>query len=101
MTQTALTREQVLAKPPGEELDEMISKYVFEVDMVAHVPYSTDISVAMEVEKAVGLEKYRWRYVDHITWFFLSTQGVCEVYDMMQASPEIRCKAALLAVLDL
>ncbi|WP_190945483.1 hypothetical protein [Paenibacillus sp. UASWS1643] len=46
MTQTALTREQVLAMEPGQELDELINLHFFKIDMVAHVPYSTEISVA-------------------------------------------------------
>lgn len=63
--------------------------------------FSESISAAMEVEKAVGVVEYRWRYVDHITRFFLRTQGSCEVYDMMQASPEVRCKSALLTIFGL
>lgn len=59
-----------------------------------------DISAAWEVEERMNADELFWRYTNHVKKLLLSkmSEGVNE-YDMMHAPPEIRCKAALLAVL--
>lgn len=123
MTQALnVTKDLILGLKPGYELDALVGNYIAndtpqivweydtkkwpdgEVKMVRREIYrnfSESISDAMDVEKMMGSEDYRSRYIEIITWFFLEAQGVCEVYDLMQASPEMRCKAALLVKFDL
>ncbi|GJM84252.1 hypothetical protein HMSSN139_67480 [Paenibacillus sp. HMSSN-139] len=62
--------------------------------------YTQDISAAWEVEERMNADELFWRYTNHVKKLLLSkmSEGVNE-YDMMHAPPEIRCKAALLAVL--
>lgn len=62
--------------------------------------YSQDISAAWEVEEKMNTDELFWRYTNHVKKLLLCkmSEGVNE-YNMMHATPEIRCKAALLAVL--
>ncbi|WP_370570282.1 hypothetical protein [Paenibacillus sp. JCM 10914] len=62
--------------------------------------YSTDISAAWEAEEKMNTDKLFWRYTNHVKKIILLDKGSCTEYDMMHASPEIRCKASLLAVLE-
>lgn len=101
MTQTALTREQVMAMEPGQKLDELINLHFFKMDMVAHVPYSTEISAAREVEEWFAGTGITGRYAKRLKEVILAVKGECSTFDMVYATPEQRCKAALLAVLDL
>ncbi|GAB6931614.1 hypothetical protein JCM10914A_55970 [Paenibacillus sp. JCM 10914] len=48
----------------------------------------------------MNTDKLFWRYTNHVKKIILLDKGSCTEYDMMHASPEIRCKASLLAVLE-
>lgn len=48
-----MTEHQVMTMHLGEELDELVSTYVFGIDMVADVPYSTNIVSVWEVVDAM------------------------------------------------
>lgn len=124
-----LNREEILAMPAGRELDELVAERVMgwnrdngsvmyrdkdDVPQGRTVSYwnpSTDISEAMEAEAkamekddliyAAALMQVCWNDTDYITsvdpcnmveWTYLS--------DLIHANPEQRCKAALLALLE-
>lgn len=125
MTQTALTREQVL-KASGAELDVMVAVHIFKepvaplyLPMVMRdktyyfIPeYSTDISAAWEVTE--HMRKTHWSTLDsglkvinrpEVKPFICSfgKYGIpgTSVYAEADKAPEAICKAALLAVLDI
>ncbi|MFD1776671.1 BC1872 family protein [Paenibacillus rhizophilus] len=95
-----LTREEILAMEPGRELDELICNQIFELEMVAHVHYSTDISAAWEV-----LEKMKQRWHDFnigrhngkwsVGWNYT------DFVENINSAPEAIGKASLLAGLNL
>jgi hypothetical protein len=119
MTQTALTREQVLALKPGNELDLIVAIEVmgheageFKDGWIKLGPkfegcpkrYSTDISAAWEV--------FKWLVKMHEDATIAYPWNVSADYDPMRETtwkihaegksvPEAICKAALLAVLDI
>ncbi|WFB57488.1 hypothetical protein [Paenibacillus sp. BR1-192] len=102
-----MKREEILAMKPGEELDEIVSREIFGVEMIAHVPYSSDISAAWEV-----VEKLREShlYTDIRTcadfyevWVQIPPFQEEHVQTETIAHPRLPyaiCKAALLAVLE-
>lgn len=114
MTQTALTREQVL-KATGTVLDVMVAVHIFKEPVAplylpmilrdkryCFIPdYSTDISDAWEVGEWFAETGIRGRYAKRLKEVILADKGECSTFDMVHASPADRCKAALLAVLDL
>lgn len=104
MTQTALTREQVMAMEPGQKLDELISNHVFKMDMVAHVHYSTNVETAWMILNELESEEWSMSVSKNDCHFYLQDQGlITKTTGVIQAesTPEAICKAALLAVLDL
>ncbi|MFD1776978.1 BC1872 family protein [Paenibacillus rhizophilus] len=102
-----LTREEILAMEPGRELDELICNQIFELEMVAHVHYSTDISAAWEVvgklDYEVTVKKYEamsgYRYWARVNG--ADPNRFDEKIANCKTAPEAICKAALLAVLNL
>lgn len=116
MTQTALTREQVM-KASGAVLDVMVAVHILKEPVAPlYLPmimrdkryyfipeYSTDISAAWEVEERVDQLSNRQGpllrayYMTELSLIVGSTFG----FNLAHASAEARCKAALLAVLDL
>lgn len=127
MTQTALTREQVLALKSGNNLDLIVA-----IEVLGHEPgefkdgwiklgpkfegcpkrYSTDMSAAWEVTEQ--MRKTHWSTLDsglkiinrpEVKPFSCSfgKYGIpgTSVYAEANKAPEAICKAALLAVLDL
>lgn len=108
MSQFMLTRENVLEMEPGEELNGLISKHVFGVDMFAEVLYSTDISAAWDVFnyfKEIGvLIQVGWNPKKKHAWCIIAANGVCGVssVDISAETEELAiCKAALLAVMNI
>lgn len=103
MTLTTLTRKQVLAMKPGEEMDALISKLVFGVDMVSHVPYSTNDSLAVKVLDQ--FDKASLRKIDNgrTTNKYVCRIETPKVELSVPASnaPEAIGKAAILAKLNL
>ncbi|WP_340389520.1 hypothetical protein [Paenibacillus sp. FSL E2-0151] len=115
MTQTALTREQVLMAKPGDHLDLLVAINVmgFEpsnqrsgwvrIGALATYPkrYSTDISAAWEVLNKMiyfGMEVNVGFYEKWDCALDYNGTNWCE---QAETAPEAICKAALLAVLDL
>ncbi|SLJ98298.1 MULTISPECIES: BC1872 family protein [unclassified Paenibacillus] len=116
MTQTTLTREQVLAMEPGTDLNILVAVHVLHQPVhpligspmirlgknYYFIPeYSGQIEDAWDVEEALKDVRVRTRYTNRLLRIILAEKGECDQYDLMHATPEQRCKAALLAVLDL
>lgn len=114
MTQTALTREQVLALKPGNNLDLIVAIEVmgheageFKDGWIKLGPkfegcpkrYSTDMTAAWEVIKTVQKE-WAWEMKMHNTACEVDVYIGRKAYTSKNVSEAI-CKAALLAVLDL
>lgn len=120
MTQTALTRDQVLAMEPGQELNELVARKVMGWqkgdswggahwvgedkcyrDEVAQFRPSQHINVAWEVEEEIIKLSLRIKYCESLKWVVIDTGEYVGMFDYIHATPEQRCKAALLAVLDI
>lgn len=119
MTQTALTREQVLALKPGNNLDLVVAIEVmgheageFRDDWIKLGPkfegcpkrYSSDMSTAWRMESSFKQDvKLREAYaieLHNVMGLMLHEPTTLEnVYQIAHATPEQRCKAAILAVL--
>lgn len=119
MTQTALTREQVLALRPGNNLDLIVAIEVmgheageFKDGWIKLGPkfegcpkrYSSDMSAVWEVVSAMS--KKKWNFVAstegedwEATFYWDANRTGFEANGIRAA--EAICKAALLAVLDL
>lgn len=119
MTLTRKAVEKKWNSSPSWTRDEWISEVVFN-QPVREVPwigkyvknektgneyilpsYSTDISAAWEVEAVMRTDELLWKYTSNIKKIILMDKGFCNEYLMMHAAPDVRCKAALLAVLNL
>ena len=82
-------------------------KYFIKVDFGISLipPYSTDISAAFEVEK-IAIEKDPAMYVHALASVVFGCSQVQDISDirkicmLIHATPEQRCKAALLAVME-
>ena len=61
--------------------------------------WTGNIGDAMQVEEKMNAAVLIWKYTSNVRRLILMDKGRCSDYDMMQASPEIRCKAALLSYL--
>lgn len=99
-----LTREEILAMEPGQELDELICNHIFDLEMVAHVHYSSDISAAWEV--VTHLKSKHWYFMlsdENEGWeasfYWDPHRPAFEA--LSSVAPEAICKAALLAALKL
>ncbi|WP_339314639.1 hypothetical protein [Paenibacillus sp. FSL M7-0896] len=124
-----LTREEILNEPPGIQLDQWVSKYVMGYETrryyraddpqsfdefyivdnkkYENVYYTSEwqpskyIDVAWKVEERIkelanGAPMYTGYYMTELQ-LIVGNKG----FDMVHATPEQRCKAALLAVLGL
>ncbi|WP_339193772.1 hypothetical protein MKY95_18715 [Paenibacillus sp. FSL P4-0176] len=128
MTQT-LTREQVLVMEPveidryihsnlfdGEDLTEFKYKHVTytipnrrvfvkETDSSTVwrecLAYSLEISSAWEVEKKIKELRLQAKYCIALKQVVIGTGEYVGMFDYIHATPEQRCKAALLAVQDI
>ncbi|KAF6630670.1 hypothetical protein H6F38_14680 [Paenibacillus sp. EKM208P] len=128
MTQT-LTREQVLAMEPveidrhihmilfdGEDLTGFKYKrvtytiperrtFVKEIDTGVVwrecLAYSLEISSAWEVEEKIKELRLQAKYCIALKQVVIGTGEYVGMFDYIHATPEQRCKAALLAVLDI
>lgn len=143
MTQTALTREQVMSVAPGTDLNVMVAEHIFgwrriqgpthdydgavehgevlvpldmsEAHAYAMMPprgriplyifvnreWSSDMSAAWEVEEKIKQLKLHVKYCGDLKRIVIGTGEYVGMFDYIHATPEQRCKAALLAVLDL
>ena len=106
-----MTRDEVLAMKPGSKLDLLVCEKV----MKWKTPWepffpSTDIAAAWEVE-AAAMEIDRLEYVAalmQVVWNDMNYIELADpdnmtawqaIPDLLRATPEQRCKAALLAVM--
>jgi len=114
-----MTRDEILSLKPGRELDTKIEIEVFGLKpskttpgwVVEGVrarpprPFSTDIAAAFEAETKV-IEKDPSMYVHalaSVVFGYSQVQDISDIRKMcmlIHATPEQRCKAALLAVMD-
>jgi hypothetical protein len=125
MNTDGLTREQVLELKPGRELDALVMRTVFKAEKkdigdecywVSEVngeevcwprwfSPSTDIAAAFEAEE-IAIEKDPAMYVHALASVVFGYNQVQDISDikklclLIHATPEQRCKAALLAVMD-
>ncbi|MDN8590953.1 hypothetical protein Q0V21_19525 [Paenibacillus sp. 11B] len=115
-TTTALTREQALALKSGNNLDLVVA-----IEVMGHEPgefrddwiklgpkfegcpkrYSSDMSKAWEVEKKIKELRLQAKYCEALKRVVIGTGEYVGMFDFIHATPAQRCKAALLAVLDL
>ena len=119
-----LTREQILAMEPGQELDALVMQYIFKAEKkdigdecywVSEVngeevcwprwfSPSTDISSAFEAEE-IAIEKDPAMYIHalaSVVFDYNQVQDISAIKKLclfIHATPEQRCKAALLAVM--
>lgn len=110
-----LTREEIMAMKPGNELDIEIavtvmgrerdkfrSGWIRIGDLSTYPkPYSKDISAAWEVEDQIKELRVHTGYVSCLKQVLASTGEYVGMFDYIHATAEQRCKAALLAVLKL
>ncbi|MEK5419398.1 BC1872 family protein [Paenibacillus sp. FSL L8-0708] len=110
-----LTREELLAMEPGNELDIEIAVTVMgrerdkfrsgwiRLGDLSTYPkqYSKDISAAWEVEERIKVLRLHTGYVSCIKQVLVGTGEYVGMFDYIHATAEQRCKAALLAVLNL
>ncbi|MEK5415122.1 BC1872 family protein [Paenibacillus sp. FSL L8-0708] len=105
-----LTREEILAMEPGQELSELVAVHVmdYEVGVVSlgHWEPSENISAAWEVESIFDQdtplrEDYAIELHNVMGLMLHEPTTLNNVYQFAHATPEQRCKAALLAVLNL
>lgn len=107
-----MTRDEVLAMKPGRELDAIVDNLVLNRygttrkhgEWVYPAPRSTDIAAAFETEEIV-IEKDPAMYVHALASVVFGYNQVQDISDikklclLIHATPEQRCKAALLAVI--
>ena len=116
-----MNRDEVLAMKPGQELNALVAEkvmgYVFSKmwdgyvkengrNVAFSIPrYSTDIAAAFEAEE-IAIEKDPAMYVHALASVVFGYNQVQDISDikklclLIHATPEQRCKAALLAVMD-
>ncbi|MFD1136757.1 BC1872 family protein [Paenibacillus urinalis] len=113
MSERVITNAEILAEPPGRELDAYIAIKVMgfkEITIVgSHYftdpidtqvkPYSTDISAAWEVEEQIKELGLTVEYTGSLKQVVLGTGEYVGMFDFIHATAEQRCKAALLAVI--
>lgn len=120
MTQTALTRKQIKDMKPGRKLDMLVATKIRGQVEDRHRPgnvltgtyssppkeYSKNISAAWEIEslfdQEVPLQEAYAIELHNVMGLMLhEPTTLSNVFQFAHATPEQRCKAALLAVLDL
>lgn len=99
-----VTKEDILALKPGHELDRQIATKIFhETRRKQWIKcYSTSVSLAWELETKIAELGLSEEYSDWLTELALPLKGRLilrtTVFAIAHALPEIRCKAALLAL---
>jgi len=109
-----LTRDEILVMKPGRELDALVAEktmgqrfrsewHKLHNDTIAC--YSTDIAAAFEVEtKAIENDPSMYVHaLASVVFGYNQVQDISDIRKMcmlIHATPEQRCKAALLAVMD-
>lgn len=116
-----LTREEILALEPGTELDKLVDEVIFKREFtelpmgwcyhngrgwVHAAPYSFDITAAWKMESIFDQDsEIRGDYsieLHNVLGLMLHKRTTLDnIYQFVHATPEQRCKAALLAVLNL
>jgi hypothetical protein len=116
MSSREITREQILGMSAGRELDGLVAVIVMGVEEVTIVgkhyfidpldkilpSYSTDLAAAYKAEEQmlqlpeISLPE---RYIDHLRWLVKKQRGYSTAFWLVHATPEQRCKAALLSLL--
>lgn len=102
-----MTREEILAMEPGRGLDALVAKYVrfprhtHPIEEIKEwcSKYSTDISAAWEVEEQIHKKRLNVEYCSALKQVVAAKGEYVGLFDYIHATPEQRCKAALLAVL--
>lgn len=120
MTQTALTREKVLAIEARPKLDGLVAQHVMgwhkgdswggaywedsdkctRYEILVFKP-SLHIGIAWGVEEKIKELRLQAKYCSALKQVVIGTGEYVGMFDYIHATPEQRCKAALLAVLDL
>ncbi|KKO51126.1 BC1872 family protein [Paenibacillus sp. DMB20] len=117
-----MKREEILSLEPGRELDALVEQHVFKKQVVwlqdeytdpfPVVPVSKDeigyivdyssseISAAWDVEEQIKTLRLHVEYIQALRKVVMSTGEYVGLFDYIHATPEQRCKAALLAVLE-
>lgn len=111
-----LTREKILSMQPGWELDALVAEQVMGYTTYGQFRdkdgvrvmidrYSADIAAAFEAE-AKAIEKDPSMYIHALASVVFGYNQVQDISDirkicmLIHATPEQRCKAALLAVME-
>ena len=108
-----MTRDEIMKMEPGRELDAIVDNLVLNrygttrkhEEWVYPAPRSTDIAAAFEAEE-IAIEKDPAMYVHALASVVFGCSQVQDISDirkmcmLIHATPEQRCKAALLAVMD-
>lgn len=100
-----MTPEEIQKLNPGRELDELVFKFVLGGRIpkppyrVNFMKFSTDISAAWEVESKLIELNLSVSYSEYLRALIKLDRGYDDLFKMIHATPEQRCKAALLAVL--
>jgi hypothetical protein len=97
-----MTRDEVSAMKPGRKLDALVDNLVMNRyeftgkhgEWVYPAPRSTNIAAAWEVEEMIYEKGLAEKYITNLILITGSTG-----FHLVHATPEQRCKAALLAVM--
>ncbi|KGE20609.1 BC1872 family protein [Paenibacillus wynnii] len=105
MTVMTLTREEILNQPAGQILNQWVAVNImcFDPGVVQYGDWcpSEDISAAWEVEEKIKeMAKDEPLHIGYYMTELILIVG-SNGFNMIHATPEQRCKAALLAVLNL
>jgi hypothetical protein len=112
--QMTLTREEILAMEPGQELSELVAVHVmgYEVGVVSlgQRNPSEDMSATWEMESKIiekskeinpSVQNLCADYVEKLRMVIKHEYIHCSAFMLVHATPELHCKAALLAELSL
>lgn len=95
-----MTREEILAMKPGRVLDMRVAQFVIGGSWIDDVPdFSTRLSAAWEVEEQIHKKRLNVEYCSALKQVVAAKGEYVGLFDYIHATPEQRCKAALLAVL--
>lgn len=118
MSKQELTKEQILAMKPGREMNRLIAETVLRTgntsspvdfsekdwfdyhhDIIGVFHYSSNISDVWQVEEQIKKVSLTVEYTGALKQVVLSSGEYVGMFDFIHATPEQRCKAALLAVI--
>ena len=89
------TRGEILSMPAGPEMDALVAERVMGHKIVWRFRPSTDMTTAMEVEHEIGKRGLIERYCEQLVLVVGSS-----FWRLIHATPDQRCRAALLTTLE-